>query len=162
MTYQIIDAKKAEHKILVSCKLMGVSPSGYFAWKKRGRERRRLCRDGVALAHVRERFSLSGETYGAPCVWHDLQEDGIGIGRNRIARLMRENDLKAHQNAVSRRQQTASIKGGSRQTCWPRTFPPITLIKNGRLTYPMFGQPRDGSILHSSSIFSHAGLLALQ
>ena len=61
MTYQIIDAKKAEHKILVSCKLMGVSPSGYFAWKKRGCERRRLCRDRVALAHVRERFFRAGK-----------------------------------------------------------------------------------------------------
>jgi putative transposase len=97
MIYQIIDAKKAEHKIAVSCKLMGVSASGYFAWKKRGCERRRLCRDRVALAHVRERFCLSGETYGAPRIWHDLKEDNIKIGRNRIARLMRENDLKAHQ-----------------------------------------------------------------
>jgi putative transposase len=76
---------------------MGVSASGYFAWKKRGCERRRLSRDRVALAHVRERFCLSGETYGAPRIWHDLKEDNIKIGRNRIARLMRENDLKAHQ-----------------------------------------------------------------
>jgi len=97
MIYQIIDAKKAEHKIGVSRKLMGVSASGYFAWRKRGCERRRVCRDQVALAHVRERFCLSGETYGAPRIWHDLKEDNIGIGRNRIARLMRENDLKAHQ-----------------------------------------------------------------
>ena len=111
MTYQIIDAKKAEHKILVSCKLMGVSPSGYFAWKKRGCERRRLCRDRVALAHVRERFSLSGETYGAPRVWHDLQEDGIGIGRNRIARLMRENDLKAHQKRRFKKTTDSKHKG---------------------------------------------------
>jgi len=111
MTYQIIDAKKAEHKILVSCKLMGVSPSGYFAWKKRGCERRRLCRDRVALAHVRERFSLSGETYGAPRVWHDLREDGIGIGRNRIARLMRENDLKAHQKRRFKKTTDSKHKG---------------------------------------------------
>ena len=111
MTYQIIDAKKAEHKILVSCKLMGVCPSGYFAWKKRGCERRRLCRDRVALAHVRERFSLSGETYGAPRVWHDLQEDGIGIGRNRIARLMRQNDLKAHQKRRFKKTTDSEHKG---------------------------------------------------
>jgi putative transposase len=90
---------------------MGVSPSGYFAWKKRGCERRRLCRDRVALAHVRERFSLSGETYGAPRVWHDLQEDGIGIGRNRIARLMRENDLKAHQKRRFKKTTDSKHKG---------------------------------------------------
>ena len=111
MTYQIIDAKNAEHKIFVSCKLMGVSPSGYFSWKKRGCESRRLCRDRVALAHVRERFSLSGETYGAPRVWHDLQEDGIGIGRNRIARLMRENDLKAHQKRRFKKTTDSEHKG---------------------------------------------------
>lgn len=45
MIYRIIDAKKAGHKITVSCKLLGVSPSGYFAWKKRGCERRRVCRE---------------------------------------------------------------------------------------------------------------------
>src|SRR5450631_4145233 len=95
MTHQIIDAKKAAHKIVVSCKLMGVSPSGYFACKKRGCERRRPCRDRVALAHLRERFSPSGET----------------ARRNRIARLMRENDLKAHQKRRFKKTTDSAHKG---------------------------------------------------
>jgi putative transposase len=140
MTHQIIDAKKAAHKIVVSCKLMGVSPSGYFACKKRGCERRRPCRDRVALAHLRERFSPSGET----------------ARRNRIARLMRENDLKAHQKRRFKKTTDSAHKG--------RIAPnsPMALITNEQLTYPMFGQPGDASILHASSIFSHAALLALQ
>jgi len=122
MIYQIIDAKKAEHKIGVSCKLMGVSASGYFAWRKRGCERRRVCRDQVALAHVRERFCLSGETYGAPRIWHDLKEDNIGIGRNRIARLMRENDLKAHQKRRFKKTTDSEHNGRIGKSAGPGLF----------------------------------------
>ena len=153
MIYQIIDAKKAEHKIGVSCKLMGVSASGYFAWRKRGCERRRLCRDQVALAHVRERFCLSGETYGAPRIWHDLKEDNIRIGRNRIARLMRENDLKAHPKRRFKKTTDSEHNGRIAANLLAQDF-------YGRRIYPISGPPRVGFISLLLLIFSRAELLA--
>ena len=51
----------------------------------------------VLLAHIRERFRLSRETYGSPRMHADLMEDSIIAGRHRVARLMRYNDLKARQ-----------------------------------------------------------------
>jgi putative transposase len=42
-------------------------------------------------------FSLSNETYGSPRMTAELNEDGHGVGRHRVARLMRENGLKALQ-----------------------------------------------------------------
>jgi HTH-like domain len=73
-----------------------VSQSGYFVWKNRPVAERQ-CKDMVLLAHIRERFRLSQGTYGSPRVHADLMEDGIIAGRHRIARLMRDNNLKARQ-----------------------------------------------------------------
>ena len=50
----------------------------------------------MLLAHIRERFRLSRETYGSPRMHADLMEDSIIAGA-RVARLMRYNDLKARQ-----------------------------------------------------------------
>jgi len=51
----------------------------------------------VFLAHIRERFGLSNGTYGSPRMTVDLREDGLACGKHRVARLMRDNALKALQ-----------------------------------------------------------------
>jgi putative transposase len=51
----------------------------------------------VLLAHIRSAFALSNATYGSPRMTRELRDDGITIGRHRVARLMRENALKARQ-----------------------------------------------------------------
>ncbi len=51
----------------------------------------------VLLAHVRSAFSLSSGTYGSPRMVHELRDGGLAIGRRRVARLMRENGMKARQ-----------------------------------------------------------------
>ena len=96
MRFRLIDAAKKEFPVQRLCKVLGVSASGYFAWKDR-----RVCRrqrdDMVLLAHVRSAFALSNGTYGSPRMVHELRDDGLRIGRRRIARLMRENAMKARQ-----------------------------------------------------------------
>ena len=47
----------------------------------------------VLLAHVRAAFRRSRESYGAERVHHELAENGIEVGRHRVARLMRGNGL---------------------------------------------------------------------
>jgi putative transposase len=49
------------------------------------------------LAHVRNHFALSHETYGSPRMHAELKADGVSGGRHRIARLMRDNGMKALQ-----------------------------------------------------------------
>ena len=51
----------------------------------------------MLLAHIRSAFALSNATYGSPRMTRELRDDGITIGRHRVARLMRENALKARQ-----------------------------------------------------------------
>ena len=96
MKFQLIDKAKNEFPVHRLCGVLGVSQSGYFAWKDRPASQRQRD-DMVLLAHVRSAFALSNGTYGSPRMTRELQDNGFAVGRRRTARLMRENDLKARQ-----------------------------------------------------------------
>lgn len=96
MRFRLIDAAKKEFPVQRLCKVLDVSPSGYFAWKDRPASPRQRG-DMVLLTHVRSAFALSNETYGGPRMVHELLDNGLAVGRRRVARLMRENGLKARQ-----------------------------------------------------------------
>ena len=96
MKFQLIDKAKNEFPVHRLCGVLGVSQSGYFAWKDRPGSRRQRD-DMVLLAHVRSAFALSNGTYGSPRMTRELQDNGFAVGRRRTARLMHENGLKARQ-----------------------------------------------------------------
>ncbi len=96
MRFELIDAAKEEFPVLRMCKVLGVSASGYFAWKERPACRRQKG-DMVLLAHVRSAFALSNGTDGSPRMLRELRDNGLSIGRRRVAWLMRENGLEARQ-----------------------------------------------------------------
>jgi putative transposase len=93
MKFQLIDAKKAVAPVSRLCQCLGVSISGYYAWTARKPSLRQKT-DMVLLAHIRSHFEASGETYGSPRLHAELKAHGVAAGRHRIARLMRDNDLK--------------------------------------------------------------------
>jgi helix-turn-helix protein/transposase len=96
MRFGLIDRAKAEFPIHRLCRVLGVSQSGYFAWKGRPACRRQRD-DMVLLAHVRSAFALSNGTYGSPRMTQELRDSGLTVGRRRTARLMRQNGLRARQ-----------------------------------------------------------------
>jgi putative transposase len=96
MSFALIDAKKASATIATACAALGVSESGYYAWKGRDASRRQRD-DMVLLAHIRSEFVSSHETYGSPRMHAELKESGLAMGRHRVARLMSENGMKARQ-----------------------------------------------------------------
>lgn len=96
MRFRLIDQAKNELPIQRFCKSLGVSRSGYFAYRGR-RAAKRQCAERVLLTHVRSGFSLSSGTYGSPRMARELHDDGIAIGRHRAARIMRENGMQARQ-----------------------------------------------------------------
>ncbi len=96
MRFKLIDQAKKQFPIHRLCRVLGVSESGYYAWKQRGPSQRQLD-DMVLLAHIRSQFELSHETYGSPRMHVELNEDGVPVGRRRVARLMRDNGIKALQ-----------------------------------------------------------------
>jgi putative transposase len=96
MRFQFIDAAKEEFPVQRLCQVLGVSPSGYFAWRSRPASYRQR-EDLVLLSHIRTAFARSNGTYGSPRMTRELQDEGLEVGRRRTARLMRENGLKARQ-----------------------------------------------------------------
>jgi putative transposase len=96
MKFQFIDAAKEDFPVTRLCQVLGVSQSGYFAWRSRPASCHQR-EDLVLLAHIRSAFARSHGTYGSPRMTRELQDDGLNVGRRRTARLMRENGLKARQ-----------------------------------------------------------------
>ena len=94
MRFKFIDDAKKEFPIYRLCSVLSVSESGYFAWRGRPASSRQN-RGMILLAHIRSQFKTSHETYGSPRMHAELQEAGIDVGRHRVARLMRDNKLKA-------------------------------------------------------------------
>jgi putative transposase len=84
MRFRLIDAAKEEFPVQRLCEVLGVSQSGYFAWRGRPACRRQR-EDMVLLAHLRSAFALSNGTYGSPRMTRELQDDGLKVGRRRTA-----------------------------------------------------------------------------
>lgn len=91
--YRLIEAEKARHSVPLLCRLLGVSRSGYYAWRRRlPSERARF--DGVLSEKIETIHRNSRATYGAPRVHAELRAIGIRCSRKRVARLMRRAKLR--------------------------------------------------------------------
>jgi putative transposase len=87
--YRFIDANRAEFGVRRCCRAVGVSPSGFYDWHRRGPSARALA-DRRLLGQIRQIHHDSGGAYGAPRVHAELQiACGVKVGRKRVARLMR-------------------------------------------------------------------------
>jgi putative transposase len=85
---------KAEHSIRTLCRVLAVSPSGYYAWLQRRSAPAPRTRQNQQLSVlIQEEFKASRRTYGSPRICQALRRSGHVYGRNRIARLMREQHL---------------------------------------------------------------------
>jgi putative transposase len=92
MTYAFIQAQRAEFPLRRMCRVLAVSPSGYYAWLERPESTRTQANQKL-LVEIRAVHEGSRRTYGSPRVHADLQQRGFRVGRNRVARLMRLENL---------------------------------------------------------------------
>ena len=83
-----MSAKQAEFPIATMARVLGVSGSGYHAWRARPPSARAV-EDKMLLKRVRTVHASSRETYGSPRIHAELHATGHRHGRKRIARLMR-------------------------------------------------------------------------
>ncbi|HLT89585.1 MAG TPA: IS3 family transposase [Woeseiaceae bacterium] len=87
--FEFMKAHQATYPVRVMGRLLGVSASGFYAWKNRKPSRRAL-QDIARTARIRAIHRRSGEAYGAPTIHAELADDhDIRVGRKRVARLMR-------------------------------------------------------------------------
>lgn len=91
------DANSAP-SVRTMCRVLGVSPSGYYDWLSRPPSARVMA-NAVLVEAIRQAYKASDETYGMPRVRAQLQHDGQRVSRKRVARLMRQHGIRG----VSRR-----------------------------------------------------------
>jgi putative transposase len=76
------------------CRVLKVSRSGFYAWLHKPLSDRAI-EDLRLLELIRASYVASGGVYGSPRVFLDLRETGERCGFHRVARIMRENKIKA-------------------------------------------------------------------
>ena len=94
MRFAFVAAKKAEHDVSTLCRVLKVQRSGYYAWVER-EESDRAIGDRQLVVEVRAVFAEFKKRYGSPRIHHELRLRGKRVCRHRIARLMREQQLRA-------------------------------------------------------------------
>ena len=93
MRYQFIDDHRDEFEITVMCRVLDVSRSGYYAWRKRPMSAREMA-DQALTEQIEEIHQQSEGTYGSPRIQAELADQQIKVGRKRVARLMQQADLQ--------------------------------------------------------------------
>ena len=91
--------------IRAMCRVLKVSASGYYAWRRR-MESARTKEDQKLRQRIRTIHHESRQTYGAPRIHAEMKEEGTAIGRKRVARLMKEAGLQG----VSRRKRIVTTR----------------------------------------------------
>jgi len=92
--YAFIRAQRDNHSLVLLCSVLSVSPSGYYDWcdrppSKRARDNQRL------VTKIRCYHQASRCTYGSPRIQKDLLDDGEQVSRQRVARLMKAENIQS-------------------------------------------------------------------
>src|SRR5512137_2953790 len=101
-TYEFIKTHRSDYSVQALGRVLGVAPSGYYEWLKQPLSNRAQ-EDARLLRLIRASFTASQGIYGAPRVFLDLREAGETCSKHRVARLMRENNLRALHGYRTRR-----------------------------------------------------------
>jgi putative transposase len=117
MRFAFIGAEKARHSVPMLCRMLRVSPSGYYAWRRRGPLKRALEDSRLGTLVVGAHHDGRGN-YGSPRVLDELRAAGERTSRKRVARLMRERGLVGEMRKKWRHPSSAP----SDATCVPNTL----------------------------------------
>src|SRR5258708_43217 len=106
----MIRTLSVEYGIKECCEGLRVSRSGYYQWKKAEPSQRERA-EAELVEQIKGVFEANKGRYGSPRVRQALRQDGIECGENRVARLMRENELAARRKQAFRPRTTVPGKG---------------------------------------------------
>jgi transposase InsO family protein len=94
MKYEFMEEHRGKFRLKSMCRVLKVSRSGYYAWKSRTPSKRQRVNKEL-LDHIRDVHSKSRKLYGSPRITAELNDEGIGCGKNRVARIMKDNGIRA-------------------------------------------------------------------
>jgi putative transposase len=94
MKYQFVAVYQAEHRLTRLCQTLGVSRSGYYAWRRRPASPRTRANTRL-VRQMQQLHRQTRERYGAVKLWRALLASGVACGRHRVARLRRQYGLLA-------------------------------------------------------------------
>ena len=112
--FEFVKVNQAHYPIATTCRLLGVSTSGFHAWLNRGPSQRTR-QDTRLTERIRAVHTRSRGTYGVPRIHHapvgrdkgaELRDEGVRVGGKRIARLMQAAGLQG----VSRRKRPHPVQ----------------------------------------------------
>lgn len=103
-------AQEVAFPVETMCRVLGVTRSGFYAWRKRPRPAREK-RDSQLAVKVAAVHQRSRRTYGSPRVYRELRAQGERVGKKRIERLMRQSGLQARRKRRFKRTTDSNHKG---------------------------------------------------
>lgn len=97
MKFVFIEEQRDQYPVRLMCRVLEVSPSGYYAWRTRPVSQREMANQQLTQ-EIKTVFEASQRTYGSPRVYHALKSKGFACSENRVARLMRLQGIRAKQS----------------------------------------------------------------
>ncbi len=94
MRYRAIQEHDRRYPIRLMCRALAVSPAGYYAWRARPESARGVANRAL-MTDIRVIHQESRQTYGSPSIWQALVRRGQRVGEHRVARLMRQDGIRA-------------------------------------------------------------------
>jgi putative transposase len=92
--FAFIRNHQEEFPVDLTCRVLGVSRSGYYAWSRRAASaavrRREDLTDRICQVHRGSR-----EVYGAPRIHRELRSAGVRCSKNTVAKLMRQAAIRS-------------------------------------------------------------------
>jgi transposase InsO family protein len=92
MSYQLIETHRAVGSVERLCDALGVSVSGYYAWRSRTPSQQQQV-DALLLKAIGVVYQAGRGLYGSPRIHAALRQQGVRSSRKRVARLMRQHGI---------------------------------------------------------------------
>ena len=94
MKYRFMEEHRNAFRLNKMCKVLKVSRSGYYVWRKRKPSKRQTANKWL-LDRIQEVYKMSRRIYGSPRIKDGLNDQGIICGKNRVARIMKDHSIRA-------------------------------------------------------------------
>lgn len=95
MRFAFIEQHAGAYPVRLMCRVLAVSPSGYYAWRSRP-ESPRAAANRHLVSEIRRLASRHHGRYGSPRMHAALRAEGHRCSRGRVERLMRHHRIRAH------------------------------------------------------------------